>query len=63
MTKKEQENVLTKEIESWISSEYSLREQDRILFNKIVNECQKESIVKHKPLKTNTTLLNHCLWL
>jgi hypothetical protein len=43
MTKKEQENVLTKEIESWISSEYSLREQDRILFNKIVNECQKES--------------------
>jgi hypothetical protein len=47
MTKKEQENVLTKEIESWISSEYSLREQDRILFNKIVNECQKESIVKH----------------
>jgi hypothetical protein len=35
------EDILTKEIESWNSFEYSLRE-DRILFNKMLNECQKE---------------------
>jgi hypothetical protein len=35
-------NVLAKEIESWSSFEYSLREEDRILFNRMLNECQKE---------------------
>jgi hypothetical protein len=42
MTKEEQDNVLTKEIESWSKLEYALREDDRILFNKMLNECQKE---------------------
>lgn len=45
MTKEEEEqenNVLAKEIESWNSFEYSLREEDGILFNKMLNECQKE---------------------
>ncbi|MDF2770354.1 MAG: hypothetical protein K0S91_3192 [Nitrososphaeraceae archaeon] len=46
MTKEEEEqqenNVLAKEIESWNSFEYSLREEDSILFNKMLNECQKE---------------------
>jgi hypothetical protein len=46
MTKKEQENILTKEIESWNNYEYSLREEDRILFNKMLNECQKEEYSK-----------------
>ena len=44
MTEEEEEenNVLVKEIESWKSFEYSLREEDRILFSKMLNECQKE---------------------
>jgi hypothetical protein len=47
MTKEEeQENVLTKEIESWSKFKYALREEDRILFNKILNDCQKEEYGK-----------------
>jgi hypothetical protein len=43
MTKEEeQENTLTKEIKSWSSFEYALREEDRILFNKMLSECEKE---------------------
>jgi hypothetical protein len=45
MTKEEEQqenNVLAKEIESWNCFEYSLREEDSILFNKMLNECQKE---------------------
>jgi hypothetical protein len=38
----EQENILTKEIESWSKFEYALREDDSILFKKMLNECQKE---------------------
>ena len=40
MTEEEQEeenNLLTKEVESWNSFEYALREEDRILFNKMLN--------------------------
>jgi hypothetical protein len=43
MTKREQqEKTLTKEIKSWKGYEYALREEDRILFNKMLNECLKE---------------------
>ena len=43
MTKEEeQEKILNKEIESWSSFEYAMREEDRILFKKMLNECQKE---------------------
>jgi len=35
-------NILPKEIESWSKFEYALREEDRSLFNKMLNECQKE---------------------
>ena len=43
MTKEEeQENTLTKEIKSWSSFEYALGEEDRILFNKMLSECEKE---------------------
>ena len=47
MTEEEEEeqenNVLSKEIESWSNFEYALREEeDRILFKKMLNECQKE---------------------
>ena len=47
MTEEEEEeqenNVFSKEIESWSNFEYALRkEEDRILFKKMLNECQKE---------------------
>jgi hypothetical protein len=43
---KEENNVLAKEIASWSNFEYSLREEDRILFSKMLNECQKEEFSK-----------------
>jgi hypothetical protein len=43
---KEENNVLAKEIESWSKFEYALREQDRILFNKMLNEYEKEEYSK-----------------
>ena len=48
MTKneEEQENILTKEIESWSNLEYALREEDRISFNKMLNACRKEEYTK-----------------
>jgi hypothetical protein len=47
MTKEEeQENTLTKEIKSWSRFEYALREEDRILFNKMLSECEKEEFSK-----------------
>ena len=47
MTNKEkQEDILTKEIESWSKFEYALREEDGILFNKMLKECQKEEYTK-----------------
>jgi hypothetical protein len=39
-------SILQKVIESWKGFEYSLREDDRILFNKMLNECQKEEYSK-----------------
>ena len=53
MTKEEKQenNVLAKEIESWNSFEYSLREEDSILFNKMLNECQKEEYTKASDAK------------
>jgi hypothetical protein len=49
MTKKEEEqenNILTKKIESWNNLQFALREEDSILFNKMLNECQKEEYIK-----------------
>ena len=39
---KEENNLLVKEIESWKGYEYALREEDRILFNKMLNELQQQ---------------------
>jgi hypothetical protein len=42
-----EENILTKEIESWKGFEYALREENRILFNKMLSECQEnEAFIK-----------------
>jgi hypothetical protein len=46
---KEDENVdvLAKEIELWTSFEYALREENRLLFNKMLSECkQNECYIK-----------------
>jgi hypothetical protein len=34
-------NILTKEIKSWQSFEYVLREENRLLFSKMPHECQE----------------------
>ena len=39
---KEENNVLAKEIKSWSYFEYALREEDSILFKKMLSECHKE---------------------
>jgi hypothetical protein len=44
--KEQENNVLTKEIESWSKFEYALREEDSVLFSKMLNECQKEEYAK-----------------
>ena len=61
MTKKEEENIIAKETESWSNFEYRLREEDRILFSKMLMNIKKKSIVNHLTIRANTTLLNHCL--
>jgi hypothetical protein len=35
--------ILAREIESWKSFEYALREENRILFNKMLSECREKS--------------------
>jgi hypothetical protein len=37
------EDILAKEIESWKGFEYALREENRILFNKMLSECIKST--------------------
>ena len=39
MSSEEDENILATEIESWKGFEYSLREPNAILFNKMLKEC------------------------
>ena len=40
-------NVLTQEIESWDKFEYALREENRLLFNKMLSECKdNEDLVR-----------------
>jgi hypothetical protein len=34
-------NILTREIESWNDFEYSLREENRLIFNKMLSECRE----------------------
>jgi hypothetical protein len=34
-------NTLTKEINSWGNFEYALREEPRLLFNKMLSECKE----------------------
>jgi hypothetical protein len=34
-------NILTNEIDSWSNFEYALREESRLLFNKMLSECKE----------------------
>ena len=60
-----EENLLNKEIESWESFKYALREENRLLFTKMLEECQKQgefaSAVNSK--KGESFALNRYLWL
>jgi hypothetical protein len=42
--KKQTANILTREIESWKGFEYALREENRLLFNKMLSECQENQL-------------------
>ena len=42
MVDDKEENLLNKEIESWESFKYALREENRLLFTKMLEECQKQ---------------------
>jgi hypothetical protein len=35
------DNILTKEVDLWSNFEYALREENRLLFNKMVSECRE----------------------
>jgi hypothetical protein len=39
-TEKKTQDFLAKEIESWKGFEYALREENRILFHEMLNECR-----------------------
>ena len=38
-------DILPNEIESWRYFEYALREENRILFNKMLTECKKKGYI------------------
>ena len=46
MVEKKENNIFAKVIESWSKFEYALREEDIILFKKMLNECEKEEYLK-----------------
>ena len=53
-------DILTKEIESWNGFEYALREEDRELFKKMLNECYKYSVAinaKGEPFPTEPLVM------
>lgn len=65
MTSKEgQENIVTKKIEAWSILNMLLKEEDMILFNKVLDERQKEQEYTkafHAKGKYNSN--ESCLWL
>jgi hypothetical protein len=53
-------DILTKEIESWNGFEDALREEDRNLFKKMLNECYKYSVAinaKGEPFPTEPLIM------
>ena len=47
-------SILNKEIDSWSNFEYALREENRLLFNKMLSECKEnEDLVRAANSKMN----------
>jgi hypothetical protein len=42
MDKSSNKDILSEEIKSWEDFEYALREENRLLFNKMLSECQEK---------------------
>jgi hypothetical protein len=38
-------DILTKEIESWVGFEYALREENGILFDRMLSKCRKREYI------------------
>jgi hypothetical protein len=56
-------NILIREIESWSNFEYALREENRLLFNKMLSECKdNEDLVRAANSKDEFFQPSHCLW-
>ncbi|MFL6434900.1 MAG: hypothetical protein ACJ71O_14340 [Nitrososphaeraceae archaeon] len=61
MDQSSNKDILSEEIKSWEHFEYTLREENGLIFSKMLSEC-KESTSKLLPLKMNSSQLSHCLW-
>jgi hypothetical protein len=57
-----EDNILTKEIDSWKGFEYALRQPNATLFNKMLTECleSEEYAAAFKP-KDHRILQSRCL--
>jgi hypothetical protein len=56
-------NLLAKEIDTWSIYEYALREENRLLFEKMLSECKEnEDFAELLTQKMSISQLNHCLW-
>jgi hypothetical protein len=60
--KRKQYKILDEEIESWKGFEYTLREENRLLFSKMLSECQqngdyaKAAIARCEPYSAEESL-------
>ncbi|MFL6358002.1 MAG: hypothetical protein ACJ72V_01510 [Nitrososphaeraceae archaeon] len=62
MDQSSNKDILREEIKSWEHFEYTLREENGLIFSKMLSECKEESTSKLLPLKMNSSQLSHCLW-
>lgn len=51
-------NILAKEVELWKRFDYALREENSILFNKMLTECQENE--DYVGAAKSILQLNHC---
>ena len=58
------ENILTKEIESWKGFEYALRQPNATLFNKMLTEClESEDVLRTIQTKGPRDSSESLFWL
>ena len=59
----DQSSNLSEEIKPWERFEYALREENMLLFKKMLDECgENEDYMRLLAPKMNTFLPNHYLW-